>query len=64
MCDKSAESADNYKKCDENLKCNVFEKDGTLKNELKKEILRKAAIYQKQTKDKNFKPYEVTDLKD
>ena len=53
-----------YKKCDENLKCNVFEKDGTLKNELKKEILRKAAIYQKQTKDKNFKPYEVTDLKD
>ena len=27
------------------------------KNELKKEILRKAAIYQKQTKDKNFKPY-------
>ena len=53
-----------YKKCDKNMKCNVFEKDGTLQKELKKEILRKAAIYQKQTKDKNFKPYEVTDLKD
>ena len=32
--------------------------------EIKKEILKKAAIYEKQNKDKNFKPYSVTDLKD
>ena len=46
------------------MQCSITERDGALKNELKKEILKKAAIYQKQTKDKNFKPYEVIDLKD
>tara|TARA_Y100000996_G_C22407509_1_gene595785 strand:- start:89 stop:640 length:552 start_codon:yes stop_codon:yes gene_type:complete len=52
-----------YKKCDANMKCIISEQDGNLKKELKKEILKKAAIYKKQNKDKNFKPYEVTDLK-
>ena len=32
-------------------------KKSNLDIELKKEILKKAAIYKKQTKDKNFKPY-------
>ena len=46
------------------MNCSVSERDGKLKDELKKEILKKAAIYEKQNKDKNFKPYSVTDLKD
>jgi|TARA_Y100000389_G_C17315766_1_gene440357 hypothetical protein len=53
-----------YKKCDVNMKCTVSEQQGNLKKELKKEILKKATIYKKQNKDKNFKPYNVTDLKD
>ena len=32
--------------------------EGNLEKELKKEILKKAAIYKKQNKDKNFKPYQ------
>ena len=46
-----------YKKCNTALDCEINQNDGVLKNELKKTILKKAAIYQKQTKDKNFKPY-------
>ena len=53
-----------YKKCDVNMKCTISEQQGNLKEELKKEILKKATIYKKQNKDKNFKPYNVTDLKD
>ncbi len=53
-----------YKKCNSLMNCNISERDGNLNKELKKEILKKAAIYKKQNKDKNFKPYEVTDLKD
>jgi hypothetical protein len=34
-----------------------------LAKELKKEILKKAAIYQKKNKDKNFKPYKGGQLK-
>jgi hypothetical protein len=34
-----------------------------LAKELKKEILKKAAIYQKKNKDKNFKPYKGNQLK-
>ena len=52
-----------YKKCDVNMKCTISEQQGNLKEELKKEILKKATIYKKQNKDKNFKPYDVTDLK-
>ena len=52
-----------YKNCDSQMRCIISESNGTLKNELKKEILKKAVIYKKQNKDKNFKPYDVTDLK-
>ena len=46
------------------MKCSVSENSGNIKNQLKKEILKKATIYKKQTQDKNFKPYDVTNLKD
>tara|TARA_B100001287_G_C22632568_1_gene505929 strand:- start:206 stop:769 length:564 start_codon:yes stop_codon:yes gene_type:complete len=52
-----------YKKCDAFTNCEVAENKGNLEKEIKKEILKKATIYQKQKKDKNFKPYEPVDLK-
>ena len=52
-----------YKKCNSMMNCTISERDSDLKKELQKEILKKAAVYKKQTKDKNFKPYEVTALK-
>tara|TARA_B100000530_G_scaffold240464_1_gene156774 strand:- start:969 stop:1526 length:558 start_codon:yes stop_codon:yes gene_type:complete len=48
-----------YKKCSLNENCAVTEKTGKLANELNKKILQKAAVYQKQIKEKNFKPYKV-----
>ena len=50
-----------YRKCDLNLSCKVSEKKGNLTKELMKKILRQAAIYEKASKDKNFKPYIITD---
>ena len=49
-----------YKDCKIDMSCKVFEKDGVLKNELRKEILKQATIYQKQSKDKDFKKYNVS----
>ena len=46
-----------YKKCKTIVNCSIYEQQGNLKAELTKEILKKAAVYQKQTKDKNYKPY-------
>ena len=46
-----------FKRCADVMNCKVTESEGNLGKELKKEILKKAAIYKKQTKDKNFKPY-------
>ena len=46
-----------YKKCNTVMNCEVSEQDGSIKKEIKKEILKKAALYKKQTKEKNFKPY-------
>ena len=46
-----------YKKCNQVASCKIEQKTGSLVAELKKEILSKAAIYKKQKKDKNFKPY-------
>ena len=46
-----------YKKCESVINCVISQQEGKLKTELTKEILKKAAIYKKQTKDKNFKPY-------
>ena len=48
-----------YKKCALNENCAISEKTGKLVNELNKKILQKAAVYQKQIKQKNFKPYDV-----
>ena len=47
-----------YKKCKDIINCKITEKTGTLVTELKKKILNKAATYQKETKKKNFKPYD------
>ena len=49
-----------YKNCNQIATCRIAEKSGPLVEELKKEILGKAAIYKKQNKDKNFKPYVMS----
>ena len=41
-----------YKNCDMSNKCKITEKDGNLSKELKKQILKKATVYQKQAKIK------------
>ena len=46
-----------YRTCKENLKCTVIEKDGPLNIELKKEILKIATKYKKESDKKNFKEY-------
>ena len=53
-----------YKTCDSSNKCIVNEKSGPLSKELKKEILKLAAVYKKQNDDENFEPYIVSDPKD
>ena len=45
------------KKCVAQSNCTISEKTGNLIPELKEKILKTAAIYEKQKKDKNFKPY-------
>ena len=42
-----------YKKCEANNKCVVQKNNKNIEAELRKEILRKATIYQKQTKSQN-----------
>ena len=49
-----------YKKCISTNNCKINKQDGQLKKEITKQILAKAAIYQKQSKDKNFKPYRMS----
>ncbi len=46
------------KKCNTLNSCEISENEGNLKTELNKKILKKAAIYAKQQKDENFKPYK------
>ena len=46
-----------YKKCANITNCKINKQEGQLKKELTKQILPKATIYKKQSKDKNFKPY-------
>ena len=46
-----------YKKCITINNCSINKQEGQLKKELTKKILAKATIYQKQSKDKNYKPY-------
>ena len=49
-----------YKKCVSINNCNINKQDGQLKKEITKQILAKAVIYKKQSKDKNFKPYNMS----
>ena len=49
-----------YKKCVTVENCTISQKKGNLRKELTKEILKKAAIYNKQTKNKKFRPYTNT----
>ena len=46
-----------YRTCKENFKCTVIEKNNTLNIELKKEILKIATKYKKESDKKNFKEY-------
>ena len=46
-----------YKNCISANNCTISKKDGPLKKELTKKILSRATVYQKQNKNKNFKPY-------
>ena len=46
-------------KTNEITNCSITTENGNLLAELKKNILRKAALYEKQKKEKNFEPYEL-----
>ena len=48
------------KNCSTSIECKIYENKGNLIFELKKSILKKAAIYEKEKKKKNFKPYDNT----
>ena len=52
-----------YKKCVATNNCKINKQEGNLKKEITKQILAKAAIYQKQIKDKNYKPYRYSEPK-
>ncbi len=49
-----------YKKCVAANNCKISKQKGQLKKEITKQILAKAAVYQKQVKDKDFKPYRTS----
>ena len=49
-----------YKKCIAANNCKINKQDGQLKKEITKQILAKAATYQKKSKDKNYKPYRLS----
>ncbi len=53
-----------YKKCISTNNCKINKQDGQLKKEITKQILAKAAIYKKQSKDKNFEPYRMSTTND
>ena len=49
-----------YKKCIAINNCKINKQDGKLKKEITKQILAKAAVYKKVSKDKNYKPYRMS----
>ena len=49
------------KNCDTSIDCKITENKGSLVMELKKSILKKAALYAKQNKAKKKKPYVYSD---
>jgi len=51
------------RKCKTQNNCIVSEQSGNLTTELTKKILKTAKIYEKQNKDKNFKPYKGSPTK-
>ena len=51
-----------YKVCKNINSCIISERDTSLKNELRNEILKKAAIYKKTSKAKNFKKYNYPNI--
>ena len=53
-----------YRICKTQNNCSINERTSNLVNELKKEILKQAAIYKETSKNKNFKPYSVKKKKD
>ena len=53
-----------YRTCKNINECFVSEKKGSLSQELRKEILKLATKYKKETDEKNFKPYIVSDPSD
>tara|TARA_B110000003_G_C16605502_1_gene517342 strand:- start:946 stop:1506 length:561 start_codon:yes stop_codon:yes gene_type:complete len=53
-----------YKVCISSSDCKIEEREGDLKNQIAQAILKKAAIYEKQTKEKNFVPYKGKIRKD
>ena len=53
-----------YRTCKNINECFVIEKKGSLSQELRKEILKLATKYKKETDEKNFKPYIVSDPSD
>ena len=49
-----------YKKCVTPTNCSINKQDGQLRKEITKQILAKATIFKKQSKDKNFQPYQMS----
>ena len=49
-----------YKKCVAANNCKINKQDGQLKKEITKQILAKAAVYKKISKDKNYNPYRMS----
>tara|TARA_B100000886_G_scaffold115968_1_gene78001 strand:- start:494 stop:1078 length:585 start_codon:yes stop_codon:yes gene_type:complete len=49
-----------YKKCIAANNCKINKQDGQLRKEITKQILAKAAVYKKMSKDKNYKPYRMS----
>ena len=49
-----------YKKCIATNNCKINKQDGQLKKEITKQILAKAAVYKKISKDKNYNPYRMS----
>jgi hypothetical protein len=53
-----------YRKCETITNCTINEQKGNLTAELTKEILKKAAIYAKETQEKEFRPYDPGGTRD
>ena len=49
-----------YKKCVSINNCKINKQDGQLKKEITKQILAKAAVYKKISKDKDYNPYRMS----